>query len=204
MTRALSAALPLLLLLAACTAQAPAPGPAPATKEAAVSSPELTKLENAAKLFAPVDIGADLSKLPANEQQALAKLVQAGWLMDGLFLQQVWGGNEGLLLRLLSDRTPLGQARLHLFLINKGPWDRLEHNTPFLSGVPAKPEGANFYPAGASKSDVEAWLKTLPEVEHARATGFFTTITRDRSRHRLDGGPGTRRGGVRPGPRAQP
>ena len=178
MTRALSAALPLLLLLAACTAQAPAPGPAPATKEAAVSSPELTKLENAAKLFAPVDIGADLSKLPANEQQALAKLVQAGWLMDGLFLQQVWGGNEGLLLRLLSDRTPLGQARLHLFLINKGPWDRLEHNTPFLSGVPAKPEGANFYPAGASKSDVEAWLKTLPEVEHARATGFFTTIRR--------------------------
>ncbi len=140
--------------------------------------PELAKLQAAAAQYAPTEIGADLSKLPANEQQALAKLVQAGWIMDALFLRQVWAGNEGMLLNLLTDRSPLGQARTHYFLINKGPWDRLDHNAPFIAGAPAKPEGANFYPAGATKAEIEAWLKALPEAERVKATGFFTTIRR--------------------------
>lgn len=162
-----------VLALAACSPSVPAPAPA---KEAVV--PEQAKLESAIAQFAPTEIGADLSKLPANERQALAKLVRAGWVMDGLFLRQVWAGNEGLLLNLATDRTPLGQARLHYFLINKGPWDRLDHNAPFVAGVPPKPEGADFYPAGAARAEVEAWLKQLPDAERARAAGFFTTIRR--------------------------
>ncbi len=160
-----------VLALAACSSPAPEPA-----KEVVV--PELAKLQAAAARYARTDIGADLSKLPANEQQALAKLVQAGWIMDALFLRQVWAGNEGMLLDLLTDRSPLGQARTHFFLLNKGPWDRLSHNEPFVSGAPAKPEGANFYPAAAGKADIEAWLKALPEAERAKATGFFTTIRR--------------------------
>jgi hypothetical protein len=162
-----------VLALAACSAPTPAPGPA---KEVVV--PELAKLQAAAAQYAPTDIGADLSKLPANERQALAKLVEAGWIMDGLFLRQAWAGNEGMLLNLLADRSPLGQARTHYFLLNKGPWDRLTHNEAFIAGAPAKPEGANFYPAGAGKADVEAWLKTLSETEREKAMGFFTTIRR--------------------------
>jgi hypothetical protein len=162
-----------VLALAACSSPTPAPEPG---KEVVV--PELAKLQAAAAQYAPTEIGADLSKLPANEQQALAKLVQAGWIMDALFLRQVWAGNEGMLLNLLTDRSPLGAARVHYFLINKGPWDRLDHNAPFIAGAPAKPEGANFYPAGATKADIEAWLKALPESERAKAAGFFTTIRR--------------------------
>ena len=41
-----------------------------------------------------------------------------------------------------------------------------------------KPEEANFYPAGASKAEVESWMKTLPAQEQAKARGFFTTIRR--------------------------
>jgi hypothetical protein len=162
-----------VLAVAACSSPTPAPEPA---KEVVV--PELAKLQAAAAQYAPTEIGADLSKLPANEQQALAKLVQAGWIMDALFLRQVWAGNEGMLLNQLTDRSPLGQARTHYFLINKGPWDRLDHTAPFIAGAPAKPEGANFYPAGATKADIEAWLKALPESERTKATGFFTTIRR--------------------------
>ena len=62
--------------------------------------------------------------------------------------------------------------------MNKGPWDRLDHNAAFLASVPPKPEGANFYPAGAAKADVEAWMMALPEAERAQAAGFFTTIRR--------------------------
>ena len=65
------------------------------------------------------------------------------------------------------------------FLINKGPWSRLDHNRPFLPGVPSeKPAEANFYPAGASKAEVERWIGTLPGPDQAKARGFFTTIRR--------------------------
>jgi hypothetical protein len=149
-------------------------------QEAAVAaSPELTRLQNMTARFAPVEISADLSTLPANERQALAKLVQAGWVMDALFLGQVWGGNEAMLMQLLTDKTPLGQARLHYFLINKGPWSRLDANAAFIPGAPAeKPPAANFYPAGASKTELETWLKSLPPAQHEQAAGFFTTIRR--------------------------
>jgi hypothetical protein len=140
--------------------------------------PDAAALQKMTARFAPVDIGADLSALPAGERRALATLVQAGRIMDALYLRQAWGGNVAILSELLADTTPLGRARLREFLINKGPWASLDHNAPFMPGVPAKPEGANFYPAGATKADIEAWLKSLPEAERGRATGFFTTIRR--------------------------
>jgi hypothetical protein len=67
---------------------------------------------------------------------------------------------------------------MHYFLINKGPWSRLDHNEPFNPGAPPKPPQANFYPAGATKEQVEAWIATLPDAERRVATGFFTTIRR--------------------------
>jgi Peptidase family M49 len=140
--------------------------------------PDAAALQEMTARFAPVDIGADISALPDGERRALAKLVQAGRIMDALFLRQVWGGNEGVLVDLLADASPIGRARLHEFLINKGPWASLDHNAPFIPGVPAKPGGANFYPPGATKAEVEAWLKGLPEAERERATGFFTTVRR--------------------------
>ena len=140
--------------------------------------PDTARLDAMMGRFAPVDIGADLSGLPSSERQALALLVQAGRVMDALFLRQVWAGNEALLFDLLADPSPLGRARLHPFLVNKGPWTRLDHNEPFMPGAPEKPEGGHFYPAGASKAQVEAWLKTLPQAARDEATGFFTTIRR--------------------------
>ncbi len=128
--------------------------------------------------FAPVDIGADISALPPGEAAALGKMVEAARLMDGLFLQQVWAGNTALLIRLAADRTPLGQARLHYFLINKGPWSRLDHDAAFIPGVPEKPALANYYPEDATKEEIEKWIDTLPEAEQKRAMGFFTTIRR--------------------------
>ena len=58
------------------------------------SWPDVAALQRMTARFAPVDIGADLSALPAGERRALAKLVEAGRVMDALFLRQAWGGNE--------------------------------------------------------------------------------------------------------------
>jgi hypothetical protein len=139
---------------------------------------ETARLEAMAARFAPVDLTADLSLLPESERRTLAKLIEAAKVFDVLFLRQVWEGNETLLLDLVRDPSPLGRARLRYFLINKGPWSRIDGNEPFISGVPEKPPGGTFYPAGATKEDIDAWLKTLSEVERRRATGFFTTIRR--------------------------
>ncbi len=139
--------------------------------------PDLAQLTAMTARFAPVEIGADLSGMPATEQRALGKLVEASRLIDAIFLQQVWAGNEATLVQLASDRSPLGQARLRYFLINKGPWSRLDHNRAFLPGVPAgKPPAANFYPEGASKEAVDRWTHSLAGPEHDRAIGFFTLV----------------------------
>ncbi len=140
--------------------------------------PDLSRLQAMTARFAPVEISADISRLPVGEQKALAKMVRAGLMIDAIFLRQVWAGNLGTLLELVKDSSPMGRARLHYFLINKGPWSRLDGNAPFIPGVPQKPEGANFYPAQASKAEVDAWIKTLPDADRAHATGFFTVIRR--------------------------
>jgi hypothetical protein len=140
--------------------------------------PNVAKLQSMTARFAPTEITADLSKLTAADRRVLAKLVEASKILDELFLRQVWVGNESMLLDLVSDQTPEGRARLHYFLINKGPWSRLDHNEPFVAGAPAKPAGANFYPDGASKDEIERWITSLPPDEKTKATAFFTTIRR--------------------------
>jgi hypothetical protein len=164
-----------LALAVACSREAPQPT---VQTTQTTTDPETKKLEAMAARFAPVDLTADISALPANERQALAKLVEAAKVFDALFLRQVWDGNEAMLLDLARDGSPLGRARQHYFLINKGPWSRLDHNEAFLAGAPPKPPQANFYPAGATKDEVEAWFKGLSAAERTRATGFFTTIRR--------------------------
>ena len=158
--------------LALAAALAGAPGPTPAT------FPDAAALAKREARYAPVSLVVDLSGLPASERQALAKLVEAARITDALFLRQVWAGNEALLLELLADPSPLGRARVTAFLRNKGPWDRLEGEAPFLPGVGEKPAAANFYPAGATKAEVEAWLAGATEPVRAAATGFFTTLRR--------------------------
>jgi hypothetical protein len=142
------------------------------------NAPDLATLTKMTARFAPVDIGADVSKLPASERRALVHLIEAARQVDAIFLRQVWAGNDALLMDLSGDASPLGHARLIYFLLNKGPWSRLDHDQPFTPGVPPKPEGANFYPAGASKAEIEAWEKSLNDNERAAANGFFTAIRR--------------------------
>ncbi|HLL06926.1 MAG TPA: hypothetical protein VK539_40500 [Myxococcaceae bacterium] len=168
MTRSLLSLLVAVLLSTAAQAEQPA----------AAAIPDAAQLQRMTARFAPVDLKVDVSKLPENEQRALVKMIQAARLMDALFLRQVWSGNETLLLDLVKDTTPLGRERLRAFLLHKGPWSRLDESRAFIPGVPARPEGANFYPTGASKEDIERWLKDLPEPQKRDATGFYTTLRR--------------------------
>ncbi len=160
----------LALALAAALAAGPAAPPA--------TTPDAVALARREARYAPVALAVDLSGLAPGERLALAELVKAARLMDALFLRQVWAGNEALLLELSADPSPLARARAGYLLRNKGPWDRLDGEAPFLPGVPEKPAAGNFYPVGATKAEVEAWQAGLPPAERAAAEGFFTVVRR--------------------------
>jgi hypothetical protein len=172
-----------LIGLAAATAVCGGAMVAAARPAAAQSLPDAANLSALSARLAAVDLTADLSRLPANERAALVRIVKAAALMDALFLRQVWAGNDTLLFQLARDPSPLGRERLHAFLQNKGPWLRLDADRPFLRDVGEKPAAATFYPADATKDEVQAWMKGLPAPTRASAGGFFTTIRRGPDGH---------------------
>ncbi len=123
---------------------------------------------------------ANTSRLSPGDRQALQKIIAAAKLLDPLFLRQVWSGNDELHKKLEADKTVVGRQRLHYFLINDGPWSRLDNNEPFIDGVPReKPPQANFYPDDITKDEFNSWLAGLPGSEKEKATGYFYTIRRD-------------------------
>jgi Peptidase family M49 len=145
----------------------------------AMAAPSVADLQSRAARFAPVDLRVDVSKLPTNERQALIRIIQASQVADGLYMRQISALNSSTLLQLLDDGSALGKARLANFLIERGPWFSLDDNEPFVPGVGKKPEQANFYPADATRQEVDTWMNSLAKAEKEAATGFFTTIRRN-------------------------
>lgn len=130
--------------------------------------------------FAPTPVTGELSHLSPGDLRALVKLSEAAQVIDRIYARQVWSGNQALRLKLEADRTAEGMERLHYYNINRSPWSNLDHDEPFVAGVPKeKPPCANYYPEDMTKQEFNAWVGTLSEAGKKEATGFFTTIRRD-------------------------
>ena len=139
--------------------------------------PDLAELKKMTARFAPTPLTVDTSNLSDGDRRALAKLIEAAYLIDDIFLTQFWSGNHALLEQLKKDQSELGRARLAYFWLNKGPWSALDEHEAFIPGVPArKPAGANFYPPEITKPEFEKWVQTLSPAEKEQAQGFFTVI----------------------------
>ena len=147
------------------------------------SIPDLAQLKQMAARFVPTPIPGDQTGLSAGDKGALSKLIEAGGIVNRLFMQQMWSRNLGTYQSLQPDKSALGQARLHYFLINKGPWSEIDDHRAFVPGVPSrKPPGANFYPEDMTKAEFETWVKTLRSDQKEQAEGFFTVIRRGADR----------------------
>jgi hypothetical protein len=137
-------------------------------------------LKEKIKRFAPTEIKGDVSKLSAGDRKALSKLIEAAKYMDSLYLRQVWSGNIELLHKLQTDKSTKGKELLRYFTINMSPWSGIDHQEPFVDGVPnPRPPGANYYPEDMTKEEFTQWLEKLSDTEQKKATGFFYTIRRD-------------------------
>lgn len=143
----------------------------------------LTELKTLAGRFAPVNLDADTSKLSQGDRVAIAKLIEAAKIIDVLQMRQRWAGNEALWAALQKDKSPLGEARLDYFWLNKGPWSIIDGNQSFMPAeyagirIPSeKPPGGSFYPENASKQELETWMASLSPQERDQAQWFFTVI----------------------------
>lgn len=99
--------------------------------------------------YATVKLTTDLSQLSEKEKQMIPLLIEAARIMDTLYWDQSYGHRDSLL------RTVNDEATKKFILINYGPWDRLNNDTPFVAGVGPKPPGANFYPPHITKEEIE-------------------------------------------------
>jgi len=154
--------------------------PAPAAAAPATPFPTAAQLDAMAARFVPTALRTELNGLSAGDREALARVLDAGRIMNDLFMDQRWSGDRDLVQRLQQDQTALGRARQHYFWINKGPWDEINEYAAFLPGVPPrKPAGANFYPEDMTKAEFEGWTKALPAAQRAQAESFYTAIQRD-------------------------
>jgi len=174
----------LLLVFSACqmpTGNQPvAPTkPAPTTANANI----LPDLPQRVKQLPRTVIDYDRSLLSDNERAVVAKLIEASKLIDEIYWRQVSEENPALLARLgpASAASPLDDAAYAYFLINKGRWDRLKSDEPFIAPFGAagkKPEGAGFYPTDMTKTEFEKYVAAHPGQKEA-LQGLFTVVRRD-------------------------
>ena len=101
-------------------------------------------------IYEKVKLTTDLSTLTANERQMIPLLIEAAQIMDELFWKQAYPQRDSLLAVVKDEKTR------EFININYGPWDRLNGDKPFVSGVGPKPEGAGFYPSGITREELES------------------------------------------------
>ncbi|HEX9162328.1 MAG TPA: peptidase [Thermoanaerobaculia bacterium] len=131
-------------------------------------------------------IDYDRSLLNDNERQVVAKLVEASKLIDEIYWRQVSEENPPLRARLQSqmNASPADRAAYDYFVINKGRWDRLKENEPFIApfgAAGAKPPGAAFYPADVTKDEFDRYVAAHPGEKDA-LQGLFTVVRRQNER----------------------
>ena len=134
-------------------------------------SPEDSTLLALLGQYTTVRLEADLSGLSDSTRAMLPHLIAAARAMDDVYWMQAYGDRDSLL-------AGLSEPARRYVTINKGPWDRVDGNTPFLPGVGEKPLGANFYPADLTKDDLLAAADLYPENN---LTSLYTLVRREGS-----------------------
>lgn len=186
----------LLPLLVACQTAAPpaeetmSKPPATTTPEAPVVEPSRlsVKPDTPARMakLPPTVIDYDRSLLDENERQVVEKLIEASKIIDEVFWRQVSEENPAIRSRLAiqAAHSPLDRAGHDYFIANKGRWDRLADNEPFIEpfdGAGAKPPGAAFYPRDITKEEFERYVAANPGQRDA-LQGLFTVVRREGGR----------------------
>ncbi len=157
----------LSLFLAGCNTQ---------NEQTENQSEDIEMLKEQIAKFAPTELKYDASILDERQKIVVEKLYRASKIMDEIFLDQVYSKNKEIKADLMAQDNEEAKLQLELFNIMFGPFNRLEHDKPFI-GTEKKPLGANFYPEDMTKEEFEKWIEDHPKDEKA-FTSEFTVIRR--------------------------
>ena len=143
----IAAAIAGLFMLTAC-------GKSADTTQTTTANPETTTEqtllvdESRLSIYHGVDLTSDLSHLSDNQHKMLSLLIDVSKIMDDLFWKQAFFEDKDAFLSSIDDEDVR-----HFAAINYGPWDRLNGDTPFISGYDDKAPGAEFYPHDIDKAE---------------------------------------------------
>jgi peptidase M49-like protein len=143
----IAAAIAGLFMLTAC-------GKSADTTQTTTANPETTTEqtllvdESRLSIYHGVDLTSDLSHLSDNQHKMLSLLIDVSKIMDDLFWKQAFFEDKDAFLSSIDDEDVR-----HFAAINYGPWDRLNGDTPFISGYDDKVPGAEFYPHDIDKAE---------------------------------------------------
>lgn len=131
-------------------------------------------------------IDYDRSLLNDEEKRVVEKLIEASKFIDEIYWLQVSEQNPEYRRRLAAqaDDSPLERDAYEYFLANRGRWDRLAKDEPFIEPFGEegrKPEGAAFYPPDMTKDELERYIAAHPEQKDA-LQGLFTVVRREGDR----------------------
>jgi hypothetical protein len=175
----------LALLPLACASTMPQK-PATVTSNAAAHLAVAPDTPQRAAQLPKTIVDYDRSLLSESEQRVVAKLIEASRFIDEIYWLQVSEDNPEYLSRLAAqaDDSPLDRAGYEYFLANKGRWDTLAQNEPFVEpfgDAGRKPPGAAFYPRDLTKEEFEQYVAAHPDQKEA-LQGLFTVVRRDGDR----------------------
>ena len=129
--------------------------------------------------FVPVELKYDATLMDDKEKNVVKKLYLASKIMDEIFREQVYEKNDKVKNKLETSNDEYDKLALEYFNIMSGPFDRLDHDKPFI-GKEKKPLGANFYPIDMTKKEFNNWIKNHPKDKEA-FTSEFTVIRKEKN-----------------------
>ena len=162
----IAAAVAGLFMLTACSKSADTT-PTQTAKPETASEQTLLVDESRLSIYHGVDLTSDLSHLSDNQHKMLSLLIDASKIMDDLFWKQAFFDDKDAFLSSISD-----EKVRHFAEINYGPWDRLNGDTPFISGYDDKALGAEFYPHDMEKEE-------FATADFADKQGLYSIVKRD-------------------------
>jgi hypothetical protein len=127
--------------------------------------------------YALTPMEMDLSGFGESEQQLIRELLTAAELADEIFWRQT--SHAALPMRGEIEASLHEDDPVRMFyMAQAGPYDRLDHDAPFLENVSPRSPGGAFYPEDLTADEFQAWVDQHPEDREAFLSPY-TVIRRD-------------------------
>jgi hypothetical protein len=126
--------------------------------------------------YARTPMEMDLRGYSEREQALLKELLAAAGVADEIFWRQT--SHIAAPMRAEIEASyPEDDAVRRFFMMQAGPYDRLDHDATFMDAPPKYP-GAGFYPEGLTAEELEDWIDAHPEDREAFLSPY-TVIRRE-------------------------